>query len=294
MKKRVVYWSLMLLLVPSCQQQEEKTPAKEEKPFLPEWKKPKRLAYRLAHTAEWLQDSTLTDREKELVYAVNRTDRSNFKHLDSVLLPLDLSGDLVSYFPFPPEVPALNDVAKVVFFSYPTQTFAAYEHGVLVYTGPTNMGRAKDPTPTGLFFTNWKAKKTISTVNDEWELKWNFNILNNQGIGWHQYTMPGYPASHSCLRLTEQDAKYLYQWADQWVLANKTTVQVKGTPVIVFGTYDFSAPKPWLKLPEDPHALDISEEELESVAEPFLDRIFAEQENREQYESARNPKAALE
>jgi hypothetical protein len=32
------------------------------------------------------------------------------------------------------------------------------------------------------FFTNWKAEETTSTFN-EWDLKWNFNIENKEGVG---------------------------------------------------------------------------------------------------------------
>lgn len=278
MKRSLIILNLLAAFLVGCQPNKE-TP-KDEKNMLPKRRQPKTIAYELKDAKQWLMDSTLTDAEKELVFAVNRTDASNFKHMDTVIVPKDRSGDVAFYFPFPLSVPYLKDVDKIIYFSYPTQTFAAYECGELVRTGPTNMGRENAQTPTGLFFTNWKAKKTISTVNDEWELKWNFNILNKGGIGWHQYTMPGYPASHSCLRLVTKDAKYLYNWADQWVLADKTTVQVKGTPVIVFGKYDFKSGKPWLKLVDDPHALDISESEIRQITEPFLSEILAEQENR--------------
>ncbi|MDG1870524.1 MAG: L,D-transpeptidase, partial [Flavobacterium sp.] len=163
---------------------------------------------------------------------------------------------------------------------YPTQTFAAYANGHLMHTGPTNMGRKKDPTPTGLFFTNWKAEETTSTFNDEWDLKWNFNIENKLGVGFHQYSLPGYPASHSCLRLQERDAKYLYEFADQWELADKETVKVKGTPVVVFGTYDFDGKKPWLQVVKSPKALAISEEEIDKIVNPFMENIMKEQKNR--------------
>jgi hypothetical protein len=59
------------------------------------------------------------------------------------------------------------------------------------------------------------------------------------------------------LRLQEKDAK-LYEWADEWQLADSETVKVKGS-VVVFGSYDFTAPKPWLQLVANPKALDISE-----------------------------------
>jgi hypothetical protein len=48
-----------------------------------------------------------------------------------------LSGDLEFYLPFPLEVAALKEVNKVIL--YPSQTFAAYENGQLVRTGPTNI-----------------------------------------------------------------------------------------------------------------------------------------------------------
>ncbi len=283
----VVLFSGIVLLL-SCQRNNNADQSGDQKKTtLPDWKKPAKIGFELKNAKEWLQDSTHTDLEKEIVYAVNRTDKANFRKMDTIVVPVDLSGDLVYYLPFPLEVPYLREIDKIVLFSYPTQTFAAYENGILIRTGPTNMGRQKDPTPTGLFFANWKAKKTISTVNDEWELKWNFNIENKQGIGWHQYTMPGFPASHSCLRLTENDAKFLFNWADKWVLEDKSTVLVKGTPVIVFGTYDFKGEKPWRRLVRDPHALDLSKEELETIVSPYKERVLSEQQKRKEYNANR-------
>ncbi|AYN02938.1 L,D-transpeptidase [Flavobacterium sp. 140616W15] len=248
-------------------------------------KKPATISYRIENRKDWLKANTTADAQLDILVAVNRTDKTNFAKMDSILVPSDLKGKIEHYLPFPLTVPYLRAIDKVIFFSYPSQTFAAYEKGQLVYTGPTNMGRKKDPTPTGLFYTNWKAEKTVSTFNDEWDLKWNFNIENKKGVGFHEYALPGYPASHSCLRLQEKDARYLYDWADQWVLADKENVKVKGTPVIVFGTYDFDGKKPWLQLAKDPKALEISPEEIEKETKPFLDKILTEQKNREAYQN---------
>lgn len=250
-------------------------------------KKPATISYHTENRKDWLKANTVADTQLDILVAVNRTDKANFAKMDSILVPSDLKGKIEHYLPFPLTVPYLRAIDKVIFFSYPSQTFAAYEKGQLVYTGPTNMGRKKDPTPTGLFYTNWKAEKTVSTFNDEWDLKWNFNIENKKGVGFHEYALPGYPASHSCLRLQEKDARYLYDWADQWVLADKENVKVKGTPVIVFGTYDFDGKKPWLQLAKDPKALEISPEEIEKEIKPFLDKILTEQKNRETYQSSK-------
>ena len=142
------------------------------------------------------------------------------------------------------------------------------------------MGSKKAQTKGGLMFTNWKKELAISTVNKSWKLPYNFNIHNSLGIGWHQYDLPGYPASHSCLRLLMDDAKYLYKWADQWVL-NKggATVKANGTPVIVFGDYQWGGKKPWKNLIENPKANDISIENLTEIIQPNLSKILEEQKN---------------
>lgn len=289
MKKFVILLHLPVTLLFSCQSGNKAPTGKDEAEKAPSGKEkaPERFAYELKDAKQWLLDSAVTASGQEIVWAINRTDERNFKKMDTIIVPVDFSGEMASYLPFPSEVSCLKAIRKIIYFSYPTQTFAAYENGRLVRTGPTNMGREKHQTPTGLFYTNWKAKKTVSTINDEWILKWNFNILNKAGVGWHQYALPGYPASHSCLRLGEKDAKYLYYWADQWVLADTMIIRLKGTPVIIFGSYDFRSPKPWLQLVCDPHALDILEEEICKVTEPFLEEILCEQKNRENFENSK-------
>lgn len=230
------------------------------------------------------KDSSLkryAGKELDAILFLNRCDASALKKKDTVIVPTAFADDIIQYTPFPFHVEALKDVKKIVFFSYPTQVFAAYEYGDLVHTGPTNMGRKADPTPTGLFFANWKAEETTSTFNDEWELKWNFNIENKLGVGWHQYELPGYPASHSCLRMREADAKTMYEWAEQWEIEGTDNIKANGTPVIVFGAYPFGSPKPWLALLQDPKALDITEDALTGEIQPHLQKIIAEQEKRQ-------------
>jgi len=220
---------------------------------------------------------SLDSLQTNIVMVVNRVDKQNLLKLDTLLLPLNLKEHIFNYLPFSVEVPYLKDINKIIFFSYPSQTFAAYEKGKLVYTGSTSMGRKKDKTPTGLFYANWKAEETTSTFNDEWNLKWNFNIENDSGIGWHLYAMPGYPASHSCLRLTIADAQYLYQWADEWTLKGTDSVLAKGTPVIVFGSYPFGSSKPWFQLSAQAKALEITPPAIEALVKPHLTDILARQ-----------------
>ena len=275
MKKSIIALSMVVLLIFSCKKESDKPTRK-----LPERKEPKNLTFTLESSKDWLKKNKDNANNLDIALVVNRVDKSNFTKLDSVVIPTDLSGDREFYLPFPFEVASLDEVDKIIIFSYPTQSFATYENGILTYTGPTSMGSKIHKTPTGLFFTNWKAEETTSTFNDEWELKWNFNIENKEGVGFHEYELPGVPASHSCLRLLEKDAKHLYNWADQWVLADAETVKIKGTPVIVFGSYNFDGPKPWLQLVNDKKALTIAENELDNIVKPHLKTILKEQEKR--------------
>jgi lipoprotein-anchoring transpeptidase ErfK/SrfK len=280
-KASLMVIAAIILFACNNNNKEKKEVAVKSQPAV-EKKKPHDLVYTFVNGKAWKAAHKHSDSSSiKNILVANRTDLANIGAMDSILIPSDSTADIQYYLPFPDEVSSLKDVKKILVFSYPAQAFGAYANGILVYAGPTNMGRKKDPTPTGLYYTNWKAEKTTSTFNDEWDLKWNFNIENKEGIGFHQYALPGYPASHSCLRLLEDDAKYLYNWAEQWILKGTDNVLAKGTPVVVFGAYNFGGPKPWLQLAHDPHALDISTATIEKETAAYLNDILAQQQKRD-------------
>ena len=220
-----------------------------------------------------------SDSEQYTVFALNRLDKKNSWRADSLIIPDKFADDFLQYSPFPKTLDSLKQVDKMVFFSYAMHAYALYEGGSLIKWGPSSMGKKATPTKKGLMFANWKKEEAISTSNSEWILRWNFNIHNTLGVGWHQYDLPGHHASHSCLRLLEEDAKWMYSWADTWILKDGgQTLAAKGTPVIVFGESDFKS-RPWLKLPSDPAANEISETDLNRVFVPYLPEILKEQQN---------------
>ena len=215
------------------------------------------------------------------ILALNRLDKKNINHADTLMIPQKFASDFRSYSPFPAKMNILSDVDKIVIFSYPIQAYGVYQKGELVKWGPSSMGKKSAQTKRGLMFANWKKELSISSVKSEWKLPYNFNIHNSLGIGWHEYDLPGYPASHSCLRLLRDDAKWLYNFADQWVL-NKggATTKAKGTPVIVFGDWGWGKAKPWKVLDKNPAATDVTEEELTGIIQPYKEEILKEQQNR--------------
>lgn len=228
-----------------------------------------------------------TSQQLTTIVALNRVDKNTFASVDTLLIPDQFDDDFLAYSPFPYTLSSAKDVKKLAIFSYPIQAYGLYENGELVKWGPSSMGSKQHKTPEGLYFCNWKGEEVISTFDDEWVLRWNFNIENQEGIGWHQYQLPGTPASHSCLRLLEADAKWMFDWADEWILADKETVKAKGTPVIVYGSYDFEGRKPWLNLAKNSHANDISAETLNGIVGKYQAEILKEQKNRDAITAAK-------
>ncbi|MDF2933331.1 MAG: murein L,D-transpeptidase [Chryseobacterium sp.] len=236
-----------------------------------------------------------TERERYAILALNRLDSKSKWNSDTLVVPAKIDTTLMAYSPFPMQLDVLSDVKKFVVFSYPIQAYAVYSNGALVKWGPTSMGKKTAQTTRGLMFANWKKKLAISTVKSEWKLPYNFNIHNTGGIGWHQYDLPGYPASHSCLRLLMNDAKWLYNYADTWILnPGGATKKANGTPVIVFGDYPWGKRKPWRNLLNDPNANNISVEEMTNLIKPHVEKMVAEQTNREKVADSIQAAKAME
>lgn len=225
--------------------------------------------------------------ERYTILALNRLDEKNSWRADTLIIPSKFENDFLNYSPFPAQIALLKDVKKFVYFSYPIQAFAVYENGDLKKWGPTSMGKKAAKTATGLHFTNWKSKMATSTVDSEWKLPFNVNIANNLGIGWHQYDLPGFPASHSCLRLLMKDAEWMYSFADQWILSDGK-LEANGIPVIVEGDYNWGGEKPWRKMVQNSMADYIPESEITKQIQPFIEKIKVEQKKREEVLMAQN------
>jgi lipoprotein-anchoring transpeptidase ErfK/SrfK len=205
-----------------------------------------------------------------LLFKLNRRDLKHLKSGDSVVVPT-ATDSLLAYSPFPQRVDSSITLPKLLVISRRVQAFAAYEHGRLVQWGPTSTGKKTTPTPAGLYHTNWKSKETHSTVDDAWVLKWYFNLDNLEGISMHEYDLPGYPASHSCVRLLPDDAEWIYNWADQWKLSpNRSRVETEGTPVVVFGEDAYGHTPPWKLLASDPEATTVSQSDSNSAVQTYV------------------------
>jgi lipoprotein-anchoring transpeptidase ErfK/SrfK len=175
---------------------------------------------------------------------LNRADVKHLSRLETIVIPSEWR-DETAYSPFPRQYVAAAPLPKLLIVDQPSQAFAAYEFGQLVHWGPTSTGRQARPTPTGLYHLNWRARTRTSTLSGEWRLNWYYNFHNTRGLAFHEFDLPGVPASHACVRLLTRDAMWIYNWGDSWTLDAKGQLASPGTPVVILGSYNFSAPPPF-------------------------------------------------
>jgi lipoprotein-anchoring transpeptidase ErfK/SrfK len=183
--------------------------------------------------------------EIALLEKLNRADARHLPRLTQVVVPITWRTEL-EHSPFPAAFPAAQSAAKLIVVDQPAQAFAAYENGAQVKWGPISSGRQQKPTPSGLFFLNWRARSRISTLSGEWRLNWYFNFHNARGLAFHEFDLPGVPMSHACVRLLSRDAEWIYKWGQSWTLDPRGRIQTRGTPVLILGQYDFKAVPPWM------------------------------------------------
>jgi hypothetical protein len=194
-----------------------------------------------------------TPDEIDVLELLNRRDREHLLRDDppvpGIVVPLAWEADVLAYSPFPAAWAEAAEIPKYLVVHQPMQAFAAYEYGRLVRWGPVSSGRRETPTPAGSYNLTWRSRSRRSTDNEAWLLEWYFNFINARGISFHQFDLPGYAASHACVRLLKRDAQWLYGWGEQWALsADRRTVEVPGTPVLVIGEAVHGKPGPWTSL----------------------------------------------
>jgi lipoprotein-anchoring transpeptidase ErfK/SrfK len=110
-----------------------------------------------------------------------------------------------------PEPPPTSGVRVVV--SLPQQKLYLFEDGELVATSPVSTGKRGHATPTGTFPILQKKVHHRSSKYDNAPMPY-MQRLTNYGIAIHAGALPGYPASHGCIRLPRSFAKKLYGITD--------------------------------------------------------------------------------
>lgn len=172
------------------------------------------------------------EKEREIVKRLNRTNLP-VSYRRWIVVPKDLDQlSLVDLSPFPDHMDTGGE--KMVLINLGAQAFAAYaSDGKLVHWGPISAGKGwcedihgQCNTVVGQFKIT--EKKGAECVSDKFPIETEggapmpYCMYFYRGFAMHGSTLPGYHASHGCVRMFFEDAQWL----------NKDFVSV-GTRVIV-------------------------------------------------------------
>jgi hypothetical protein len=91
----------------------------------------------------------------------------------------------------------------------PTQRALLYRDGVPIGASTISTGSKGRETPTGLFTVLQKEVVHRSRTYDDAPMPY-MQRLTSKGVAMHAGHLPGYPASHGCIRLPSGFAKLLY------------------------------------------------------------------------------------
>lgn len=199
---------------------------------------------------------------------LNRKARYYMRVGDTVVVPSVYDTNLTLYSLFPQYYHGAKDIKKLIVVSNKYLCYGAYEYGKLVHFAACNTGKEKTPTYPGRYSLVWKKKEHLSSLDSSWVMPYNWNFHQYAGCAFHQFTMPGYAASHSCVRQFKEDARWLYYWGEGAKLNKNRSryIHLSGTPVIVLDVFDYTRPKtgPWLTLESNKaHTIELPDSPME-------------------------------
>jgi hypothetical protein len=165
-------------------------------------------------------------------------------------------------FTWHPERSPAGPVAIIV--SIPDQRVHVYRNGIRIGVSTCSTGAPGHATPTGVFTILQKDKQHRSSTYNNAPMP-NMNRLTWQGIAIHAGNLPGYPASHGCIRLPLRFSELLFgltHVGTPVILAGSHTDPAEVVhPGLVLGDYasrELSSAGPRLKPKADPWAADVT------------------------------------
>lgn len=107
------------------------------------------------------------------------------------------------------EEEAENKAPLHMLVSLNEQKISVYQGLDLIETSPISSGKRGHSTPTGVFSILEKRRKHFSNLYDNAPMPF-MQRLTWSGVALHVGKLPGYPASHGCIRMPRPFAKSLY------------------------------------------------------------------------------------
>ncbi|MGH8028801.1 MAG: L,D-transpeptidase family protein [Arenimonas sp.] len=128
-------------------------------------------------------------------------------------LPVDVAPEqlLPGEYLWHPEIAPAGPLLMVV--DLPTQRATLYRNGVRIAVTTVSTGKAGKDTPPGVFTILQKHATHFSSLYDAAPMPF-MQRLTWDGIALHAGRIPGYPASHGCVRLPLEFARHLFAVTD--------------------------------------------------------------------------------
>lgn len=148
----------------------------------------------------------------------NRIDRRHIHPGTYIKVPKDIAA-IKDFTPMPREYEPARQEPKFILIDLSEQFLGAYEFGRLVFSLPVATGGRDNPTPPGEFRVTAVNSKHLSSLyfveNTIKPYPMHYGLrfhVSNEGVSFwiHSRDIPGYPASHGCIGLYDEEMQKKY------------------------------------------------------------------------------------
>ena len=155
------------------------------------------------------------------VLRFNRMDRRHFYGGVSIKVPKRLD-QVRNFTPLPPSYPEAAREAKFILIDQSEMFLGAYQYGKLVFSFPAAVGVEKHPVPNGSFRIDAADRQhqsnlyPVEEIGRPYPMHYGLRFFVDKSVEtwpshWiHGRDMPGYPASHGCVGLYDEQMQYDY------------------------------------------------------------------------------------
>jgi hypothetical protein len=155
------------------------------------------------------------------VLRFNRLDRRHFIGGRSIKVPIRL-GDIRDYTPLPATYPGAATEEKFILIDQSETFLGAYEYGRLVFSFPVAVGIAGHRVPNGEFRVDAADRRhisnlyTVEEIGRPYPMHYGLRFYVDKSLETtpsyyiHGRDLPGYPASHGCVGLYDEEMQREY------------------------------------------------------------------------------------
>ncbi len=155
------------------------------------------------------------------VLRFNRMDRRHFIGGHSIKVPNNLE-EIKDYTPLPETYPDAASEEKFILVDQSEMFLGAYEHGRLVFSAPIAVGIEGHRVPLGEFHIDavdrWHRSNlyTVEEIGRRYPMHYALRFyIDKKADGWPSYyihgrDLPGYPASHGCIGVYDEEMQKEY------------------------------------------------------------------------------------